>query len=119
MLNSVVFLYSLELEGKLLKANVRETPEADDKRVACATRAKDSGEGWCSVDSKNEDVDKGKEGHNIRLVHLVAFITYCERVKSKDMIIKCILDDLFQLFFFWISTCVLWRVLLYAGLNTI
>jgi hypothetical protein len=121
-----------------VKANVREALGAieaildnDNNRIVGAKRAKDSGEGWPSVDSeKNGDADEGKKEYDIRLS---AFITYCERgmsslsiavfkfskcaVESKDVMIRCILDDLFQFFFFWISTCVLWRVLLYAGLN--
>ncbi|KAG1768105.1 hypothetical protein EV702DRAFT_740894 [Suillus placidus] len=127
MLDSVVFMYSFELGVKVVEANARETLETieailniDNKRIAGAERAKDSGEGWSPVDfEKVGDADKAKEEHDIRLVRLCAFITYCERVESKYMIIKCILDDLFQFCFFWISTCVLWRVLLYAGLNTI
>ncbi|KAG1805678.1 uncharacterized protein BJ212DRAFT_850278 [Suillus subaureus] len=127
MLDSVVFMYSFELGVNVVKANVHETLEAmdaifniDDERIAGTKCAKDNGEGWSSVNSeKNRDADKGKEEHDIRLVRLGAFITYCERAESKDMIIKCILDDLFRFCFFWISTCVLWRVLLYAGLNTI
>lgn len=117
-------MYSFELAVKLGKANTHETLEAilsiDGKLIAGTKRSKDSGEEWSLADSeKNGDADEAKEERNIRLVRLDAFITYCERVKSKDIIIKCILDDLFQFCFFWISTCVLWRVLLYAGLNTI
>ena len=130
-----------ELGVKAVKANARETLEAidaildiEDKRIAGAKCAKDSGEGWSSIDfEKNWDADKAKEEYDIRLVRLDAFITYCERgmsnlssslssnsqkcaVESKDMILKCILDDLFQFFFFWILTCVLWGALLYTGL---
>lgn len=123
MLDSVVFMYSFELGVKVVKGNARETLEvieAIDERIAGATYVKDSGEGWSLGDSeKNEDAGKTKEEHNIRLVRLREFIAYCECVQSRDVIIKCILGDLLHYFFFWISTCILWRALFYAGLNII
>ncbi|KAG1735438.1 hypothetical protein EDB19DRAFT_1103887 [Suillus lakei] len=126
MLDSLAFICSFELGVKVAKkANARETLDAmeaifdiDDKCITSTKRAKDSEEGWPPANSeKKGDADKAKEEHDIRLARLSAFITYCELVESKDMIIKCIIDDLFQFCFFWIPIYVLWRVLLCAGLN--
>ncbi|KAG2335283.1 hypothetical protein BDR05DRAFT_1006995 [Suillus weaverae] len=91
---SVVFMYSFELGVKVVEANARETLEIieailniDNKRIAGAECAKDSGEGWSPVDfEKNGVTDKAKEEHDIRLVRLCAFITYCERGMSSPFI---------------------------------